>query len=45
MEKVIKIFNSFEEQEEEEKKYWQNLSGEKKIGNIRIYSFAILGHE
>ena len=31
MEKVIKIFNSFEEQEEEEKQYWKNLSGEKKL--------------
>ena len=31
MEKVIKIFNSFEEQEEEEKQYWQNLPGEKKL--------------
>ena len=31
MENVIKIFNSFEEQELEEKKYWQNLSGEKKL--------------
>jgi len=31
MEKVIKIFNSFEEHEEEEKKYWQNISGERKL--------------
>jgi len=31
MEKVIKKYNSFLEQEIEDKKYWKNLSGEKKL--------------
>jgi len=31
MEKVIHKYNSFEEQEKEEIKYWQNLSGAKKL--------------
>lgn len=31
MEKVIKIFKSFEEQEAADVEYWQNLPGEKKL--------------
>ena len=31
MEKVIKIFNSFEEQELDDINYWKNLSGDKKL--------------
>ena len=31
MEKTIKIYNSFAEQEKDEIAYWKNLSGEKKL--------------
>lgn len=36
MEKVLKIFESFEEQEAADIKYWQNLSGEKKLEILEI---------
>lgn len=44
MEKILRKFNSFEEQEKEEIKFWQNLSGEKKIEileNIRANYWAL----
>jgi hypothetical protein len=31
MEKVIRIYNSFDEQEKDDIIYWRNLSGEKKL--------------
>ena len=31
IEKIVKIFNSFKEQEEADIKYWQNISGDEKI--------------
>ena len=36
MEKVIKIFNSFEEQELDDIKYWKNLSGDKKLEILEV---------
>lgn len=36
MEKVIKIFESFEEQEAAEVEYWQNLPGDKKLEILEI---------
>jgi len=36
MEKIIKIYNSFSEQEEDDVQYWTNLSGEKKIEYLEI---------
>lgn len=44
MEKILRKFNSFEEQEKEEKKYWQNLDGDKKLEileNIRANYWAM----
>ena len=44
MEKILHKFNSFEEQEIEEIKFWQNLSGEKKLvilENIRANYWAM----
>ena len=44
MEKILRKFNSFEEQETEEIKFWQNLSGEKKLEileNIRANYWAM----
>jgi hypothetical protein len=31
IEKTVKIFKSFKEQEEADKEYWKNISGEEKI--------------
>ena len=31
MEKIIKIYNSFEQQEQDDIRYWKNLSGKKKL--------------
>ena len=31
MEKILRKFNTFEEQEKEEIKFWQNLAGDKKL--------------
>lgn len=36
MEKVIKIFKSFAEQETADIEYWQNLPGEKKLEILEI---------
>jgi len=36
MEKVIKIFKSFAEQEAADIEYWQNLPGEKKLEILEI---------
>ena len=36
MEKTFKIYNSFKEQEEDEIRYWQNLSGEEKLYILEV---------
>ena len=36
MEKIVKIFKSFEKQEAYEKEYWKNLSGDKKLEILEI---------
>jgi hypothetical protein len=36
MEKTFKIYNSFKEQEEDEIRYWQNLSGEQKLYALEV---------
>lgn len=36
MEKTIKIFHSFAEQEADEREYWKNLSGERKLEILEI---------
>ena len=36
MEKIIKIFKSFEEQEAHEVEFWKNFSGEKKLEVLEI---------
>jgi hypothetical protein len=44
MEKILHKYNSFEEQEMEEIKFWQNLSGGKKLEileNIRANYWAM----
>jgi hypothetical protein len=44
MEKVIKIFDSFEEQELDDIEYWKNLSGDKKLEileSIRLHYWAL----
>ena len=36
MKKVVKIYNSFEEQEKDDINYWQNLSGHRKLEILEI---------
>jgi hypothetical protein len=36
MEKTIKIFKSFEEQEKHEIEYWQNIPGNKKLEILEV---------
>lgn len=36
MEKVVKIFKSFEEQEVDDVEYWKNLSGDRKLEVLEI---------
>lgn len=36
MEKVVKIFKSFEEQEAYEVEYWKNMSGDRKLEILEV---------
>jgi hypothetical protein len=36
MEKTIRVFKSFEEQERDEVQYWKNISGSKKLEVLEI---------
>jgi hypothetical protein len=36
MDKIIKIYNSFDEQEQDDIKYWKNLSGKRKLEILEI---------
>lgn len=48
MEKIIRKFNSFEEAEKAEIKYWKNASYEEKLNTleaIRILTYKLLNHD